>query len=123
MAGIALMAWTAPMLQGQQGDRIRCTGVAIDLASAVETAPPEKLVGIENRLLDVVTSSQALADRVFGLGQPPLIVGFEVGIDGQPSRPVFFVEPRDGDLRSGHVDPLSGAESLPVDRADVEGEV
>ena len=62
--------------------------VAIDLSS-VGAAPFEEFVGVYDDLYDVMTETLVVSERRLNSSKPVLVVGLEVFVDGEPTRPIL----------------------------------
>lgn len=83
------------MSLGQDHGSVSCACLGIDLSS-VHSAPFEEFIGLYIDLFDKASSLLGFLDGLFRTLEPVIVVGLEIGVDGQPSRPIFFAHPRDG---------------------------
>jgi hypothetical protein len=79
--------------------------VALDFAS-VSAAPADEFVGLYDDLFSRLTSLLSLFDGGFDLAEP-LIICWELGVDGLPSRPILFTKPSDCNFNNGQNSLLS----------------
>jgi hypothetical protein len=74
--------------------------IALDFA-AVGGAPSHKIIGIYDDFFRDLSTLFDFFDGRFDLAQP-LLISWELGVDGLPSRPILFSQPRDRDIHLSH---------------------
>jgi hypothetical protein len=79
---------------GESHRSVGCAALGIDLGS-VSSAPFDEFVGVYNDLLNQCSLLLQLFNSRFHSFEPMIVIGLEIGIDGQPSRPIFFAHPGD----------------------------
>lgn len=92
-AMIALVSGaTVTVADGQGGRSESRSAFGIDLAS-VHSAPFDEFIGVYDDLFERCSLTLEFLDRSFHASEPVIVVGLEVGIEGEPSRPVLFAHP------------------------------